>query len=208
MQRNSIRFTSVPPDEERRYFLNKQTARPRAGEQQRNRQMDMEDVSFEDNFVDPHRFRDAEYKQKARFRATKQEQSILYITRIKMIIVTTITIHISLIADLDLCQTETHTKRVWSLVLEDSGNKKGKTDIFLTTKKEKTDIFKTKMKSFSHKEGNSQILNTDEDNKQTDVLSPIEVCFLTTDWSELSHETHTTLINFIMTLIRREHKNE
>ncbi len=36
----------------------------------------MEDVSFEDDFVDPHRFRDAEYKQKASFRATKQGQSI------------------------------------------------------------------------------------------------------------------------------------
>jgi len=38
--------------------------------------MDMEDVSFEDDFVDPPRFRDPEYKQKARFRATKQGQSL------------------------------------------------------------------------------------------------------------------------------------
>ncbi len=75
-------------------------------------------------------------------------------------------------------------------------------------KERKDRYFQNKMKGFSHKVGNSQILNTNKDNKQTDVLSPIEVCFLTTDWSELSHETHTTLINFIMTLIRREHKKE
>ncbi len=36
----------------------------------------MEGGSFEDDFVDPHRFRYAEYKQKARFRASKQGQSI------------------------------------------------------------------------------------------------------------------------------------
>lgn len=72
MQRNSVRFTSIPPDEEQVYFLNKQTALSIASKQQRNRRMDMEDVSFEDDFVDPHRFRDSEYKQKARFRATKQ----------------------------------------------------------------------------------------------------------------------------------------
>ncbi len=36
----------------------------------------MEGGSFEDDLVDPHRFRYAEYKQKARFRATKQGQSI------------------------------------------------------------------------------------------------------------------------------------
>ncbi len=166
----------------------------------------MEGGSFEDDFVDPHRFRYAEYKQKARFRASKQGQSIYN-------------------EDQDDQRynnnyTDFHNRRSRSMPNRNTyqegmefsfgrfREQERENRYFPDYKERKDRYFQNKMKGFSHKVGNSQILNTNKDNKQTDVLSPIEVCFLTTDWSELSHETHTTLINFIMTLIRREHKKE